>query len=791
MNSGGGDGTWAPSSGALACTGITTTLSGHSGVPDVAQGSILLIDKAALQTVWLDCTATLSSGCDNAGLVFAYVDHLNFWVRIYSKAQQKILDYQVVNGAWTQKNSSNTTITAGVAFGMATQVRAGQGSWISGTCPAGQVGLWASHGTANSFDNFKVRDRAGPYEVDGKWFADVGDVRVDNADNNVLETFGSDYQERCVVRRGFRGEKFVATFRFKWNGGSSTSPGFLVRWLNPGDWVAVYVKSSDGKARLDRRKDDGVVTNLATGANALSLTSGTWYAAKVVVDDDLGNSALQRLRLYVDANANGFGDDSASLDTTAVDDDFSAGYCGLFRSNLYADVQQLDDFKLGIDNSSPKDGDFDDAGDEVVIDDNFNSTTTNLAYDDNGNLTDDGVFKYAYDAWNRLAKVTWRIKSPPSSVAVYSYDGANRRVTKVVTNSGVEYVVNDGGNTTLHLYWGGMGGAGFQPANQLLEERNGSDRALRQYAWGPRGRNDLLFMDSNGDSSGSDCDADNTAGGETAYLDKRYFAHEDRAGNVVALTEYVPNGGGGVAGRIVERRYLTSVHSAMAFRADDGAGETASPIRFPRIAVDLDGEYIGSGGRAAICYPRQGDVCVPLPPPWPPPTPPPVDWQAHCQNAVPLPRSDPRACQYRADEYFEGTIALNKQCKYDGFIPLDGIIGWFGERYPDSCKHGAAWPLECVCRNMGDSPEDQCVRGCLQCIHNVTDSTPDAEQHNWCVAKCVSLIDRGEFYRQLDRAIGHCILSEGCYLGPGKVWEGPAPMPTMCRPWPTCCPCPF
>ncbi|MFO0838008.1 MAG: hypothetical protein U1D55_05730 [Phycisphaerae bacterium] len=136
LNSGGGDGTWAAASGALACSGVTTTLSGHSGVPDVAQGSILLIDKAALQTVWLDCTATLSAGCDNAGLVFAYVDRLNFWVRIYSKAQQKILDYQVVNGAWTQKNSSITTITAGVAFAMATQVRAGQGSWVSGTCPA-------------------------------------------------------------------------------------------------------------------------------------------------------------------------------------------------------------------------------------------------------------------------------------------------------------------------------------------------------------------------------------------------------------------------------------------------------------------------------------------------------------------------------------------------------------------------------------------------------------------------------------------------------------------------------
>ncbi|MFO0839721.1 MAG: RHS repeat-associated core domain-containing protein [Phycisphaerae bacterium] len=383
------------------------------------------------------------------------------------------------------------------------------------------------------------------------------------------------------MRRGFRGEKFVATFKFKWNGSSSTSPGFLVRWLNPGDWVAVYVKSSDGKARLDRRKDDGVVTNLATAANALSLTSGTWYGAKVVVDDDLGNSALQRLRLYVDANANGFGDDAASLDTTAVDDDFSAGYCGLFRSNLYADTQQFDDFKLGIDNSSPRDGDFDDAGDEIVIDDNFNSTTTNLAYDDNGNLTDDGVFKYVYDAWNRLVKVTWRIKSSPSNVAVYSYDGANRRVSKVVSNSGVEYVANDGGNTTINFFYGdSLGGAsatrfGMTTPWSIYEERNGSNQSVRQYAWGTQYVDEILWIDLNAEPAVSnDSDPDTTGGGESAYADKRFFCSQDRNWNVVALTEYVPSGASGASGRVVERcLVIASSGSTFALDGDNGTGE--------------------------------------------------------------------------------------------------------------------------------------------------------------------------------------------------------------------------
>ncbi|MFO0838006.1 MAG: hypothetical protein U1D55_05720 [Phycisphaerae bacterium] len=467
-------------------------------------------------------------------------------------------------------------------------------------------------------------------------------MRVDNADNNVLETFGSDYQGRCVVRRGFRGEKFVATFKFKWNGSSSTSPGFLVRWLNPGDWVAVCVKSSDGKARLDRRKDDGVVTNLATGANALSLTSGTWYSAKVVVDDDPNNSALQRLRFYVDANANGFGDDAASLDTTAVDDDFSAGYCGLFRSNLYADTQQFDDFKLGIDNSSPKDGDFDDAGDELVIDDNFNSTTTSLTYDDNGNLTDDGVFKYVYDAWNRLVKVTWRIKASPSTVATYAYDGRYRRISKAITNSGVEYWPNDGGNTTLHFY--------YDRSAFLIEARNGSDRTVAQY-----GREvdcdpgKTLFVDVNGDSSGNDTDPDTTAGGESAYADKRYYFHFDRGRRVVALTEYVPSGGSGVAGRVVER--FGGGLWAESIRGDSGSGESGSSAG-QRVGWQPQSSGRGGlggvpcephGGHRSVAGRKQSGHCIPAPniDCWPVPDPWPNPWPSPAPEPIPGPLPTP------------------------------------------------------------------------------------------------------------------------------------------------------
>ena len=99
-----------------------------------------------------------------------------------------------------------------------------------------------------------------------------------------------------------------------------------------------------------------------------------------------------------------YGDETVLLTSTQVDNDWSGGQVGLFRGNQDTNIHQFDDFKVGYDNNA--DGDFDDGGDVIAIDDDFGDNVTNgaisLSYDANGNLTDDGIFVYAYDAWNRL-----------------------------------------------------------------------------------------------------------------------------------------------------------------------------------------------------------------------------------------------------------------------------------------------------------------------------------------------------------------------------------------------------
>jgi len=77
-----------------------------------------------------------------------------------------------------------------------------------------------------------------------------------------------------------------------------------------------------------------------------------------------------------------------------------------------------------------------------------------------------------YDAWQRLVKV----KSGSTILAVYAYDGQNRRTTKTI------------GTTTRHYYYSSQW--------QILEERlNTATTADRQFVWGLMALDNLVLRD--------------------------------------------------------------------------------------------------------------------------------------------------------------------------------------------------------------------------------------------------------------------------------------------------------
>ncbi|MDA1015349.1 MAG: DUF6531 domain-containing protein [Planctomycetota bacterium] len=133
-------------------------------------------------------------------------------------------------------------------------------------------------------------------------------------------------------------------------------------------------------------------------------------------------------------------------------------------------------------------------------------TTTALAYDDNGNLLEDGEHSYEYDFRNRLVRVT---DAGGNEVARYAYDANNRRSLSVVSNSGEL----DG--TTEFIYDGA----------RAIEERNGDQTLRNQYVYGNR-IDEVVVLDRN-------LDADDSAVG---LNDQRLFYHSNPLGSVIALT---------------------------------------------------------------------------------------------------------------------------------------------------------------------------------------------------------------------------------------------------------------
>ncbi len=154
-----------------------------------------------------------------------------------------------------------------------------------------------------------------------------------------------------------------------------------------------------------------------------------------------------------------------------------------------------------------------DASTTAWVSETFAASVT-PGYDAAGNLTDDGVYKYSYDAWNRLIEVT-RLgpASAPQTIATYGYDGLGHRIYKKVEHSG------DMDREEYYYYNAGW---------QLLEIDNASNVARQQFVWGSNYIDEAVCMDVDTDNDG-DC---TDSGGS-----RRFYYMQDANWNVTGLRE--------------------------------------------------------------------------------------------------------------------------------------------------------------------------------------------------------------------------------------------------------------
>jgi len=233
--------------------------------------------------------------------------------------------------------------------------------------------------------------------------------------------------------------------------------------------------------------------------------------------------------------------------------DHAGGGVGLAASLLASPT--CEDIKIGY-----SDGDNHAALDDTIIDEDFDSLALSLTYDNNGNLTDDGICTYKYDAWNRLVEVQRKAVSVSDAkyarVARYTYDGLGRRIVKEMTNcaSRGDWVEVQGQQkpTTFYYYYAGW---------QLLEVRNGSDQAERQFVWGATYIDEAIVMDVDTDNDGDCLDFDDTSSNPDGGAE-RYFYCQDANWNVIALRH---------GSEIVERYEYDPYGSVRIFKGYDSA----------------------------------------------------------------------------------------------------------------------------------------------------------------------------------------------------------------------------
>jgi RHS repeat-associated protein len=223
-----------------------------------------------------------------------------------------------------------------------------------------------------------------------------------------------------------------------------------------------------------------------------------------------------------------------------------------------------------------------DAANEITRISESCSQTSSPTYDPAGNMTGDGTLTYTYDAWNRLTETDLG----ENVVAVYSYDGLNRRVSKAVA-------VRDAcGNLT------GYDRTDYQydEAWQVLEERftaNQSSAATvataphAQYVW------DIRYVDAPvlrlRDTAGPSCsqpDGDlDDSGDEVVYYTN------DANMNVTALVN--------TSGEVVER-YAYEAYGAPTILngVKDAAGTNTSTSEWDeRTVATFQNEILNNGYR--------------------------------------------------------------------------------------------------------------------------------------------------------------------------------------------------
>ncbi|MFA9478962.1 RHS repeat-associated core domain-containing protein [Phycisphaerales bacterium AB-hyl4] len=513
--------------------------SGHVVVQSVKQGTydgiqqpeaaaIVLLDAPEIGQTGFSAWIPLAHTPEDAevGIVFAYQSPNDYWIKVQNKTDGYNRTYHVLDGQKIQKTHSNVSHPQNMQFVRSHGGHLAYSFDLEDGFPPGRIGFYST-AAGTRFDIPYINEDSETRMLAGRWRhwasnAGWDNIRFLSANNRLgighTKNHGGPANTRIpILLEGRHLDRFEATFSFQ-NESSTWRPiRFLFDALDANHYSAITIQNngapSNGFEMVDGRAPDSVQGT----SRSWNMSSGSTHWYRVIRDDNeitiLQQASENEPTTWDPVNDRVY--DSSNFT-------FRGGLIGFSEAGEH--LQSVGDLTLKSDTNG--DGTYDTT--EHI--EGFAVDQDGYAHDDPthdaaGNLTYDGVYRYSYDAWNRLVAVTKAYRDSQgdiqegSTIQKLEYDAQGRRIVQRVMNSA--YL-----DMTQHYYYAGQ---------SVVEVRNGSNIVLKQKLWagtfniGDGYIDQLLQVAHNEDPFATD--------GSEAQCEIVFYALHDANYNLLALVD--------------------------------------------------------------------------------------------------------------------------------------------------------------------------------------------------------------------------------------------------------------
>ena len=397
-------GSWSVGSGKLSSTGL-----GLWNSPAQLTGGAVVGDSSMDVLVTLPIQ-DVPAGTKSGGPIFAWDpgSGIKYAVVISAGSPGSVGIAKGSAGFWASEQSSSVTISTGTQYRVEVEkiqrhvrYRVWNGTTLvhantydsTADLKDGLFGFYAGSKSVN-FDDLSVTRLDQVNAAAPRWASTAKTSITSNKMQVESDEWGGE------ARLEWAGDDaYIAQADIDLNGGDDAELKF--RYADPDNYYAVRLGEDSGG-----------------GSGPVELLSVVRGKEAVVASSTYTTASSVTLKVRVDANDDvEVWVDGSSKIVNSNGLDVAAGNVALAGEKAI-----FDNVRVGYDTGA------DDVIDDYVVNETFGNTNITPTYDDNGNLTFDGNFRYIYDAWNRLVKAT--LDDTDVTIHEAAFDGLGRRVMK-------------------------------------------------------------------------------------------------------------------------------------------------------------------------------------------------------------------------------------------------------------------------------------------------------------------------------------------------------------------------